>query len=147
MDDESWSDADFQKACKFGFTVGSGLVGAAVGSFGSGVTGGVAAPWAVPAAAGYGAMIGLGAALLVCPRVSPEKVRDFLSGQPMPRRDAASVLSALGELGGVSDKQQVLQLAAALRALHAAGEPRSAVATPAGTPRQHAQTVLACLRA
>lgn len=146
MDDLlEWSDADFQKACKYGFSAAGGLIGGAFGAFASTTTAGAAAPVTIPGGMLYGAALGLGMGLLACPRLSKEKVRAFLMGQAIPKRDAAAVLSALGGISGVRDKELLLRMAAALRQAHVV----SGGMTPmrdAGSPRAHAQVLAACLR-
>ena len=64
-----WTDEDLQKACKLWLTIGGGLMGDTFGGPASSAAAGVAAPLTVPAGAAYGATLGPGAALLVCPRV------------------------------------------------------------------------------
>lgn len=135
MDDSTiWSEEDFRQGCKVGFTVAGGLVGGAVGAFGAAGTGG-AGIVAMPVAIAYGAALGLGTALLVCPRVSPEKVRRFLSGEPVSRNNAGAIMNALGAISGVRDKKQLLVLAAAARHAH---RTRAAVASEPASSRSPA---------
>jgi hypothetical protein len=122
MDDlELWSDADMQKACRYGFVIAGGMIGAAFGGFASTATAGAAAPLTVPAGAAYGAALGLGTGLLACRFVTRDKVERLLGGQPTTLGDAKEVANALGKLTGVRDKEQIWYLLAQARGARVSG--------------------------
>jgi hypothetical protein len=138
-----WTEADWQKACKYGFTVFGGLVGGAFGGLASTPSAGAAAALTVPAGAAYGAAIGLTTGLLLCPRISKEKAEQFLSGAPMSKADAGRVLSALADVSAARSKDEVLQLAALLRTAHRLGvaDPKASIGRT--TPIACAHSLLA----
>jgi hypothetical protein len=149
MDDfEFWSEADWQKACKVGFTVAGGLVGGAFGALASTPTGGSAAPLTIPAGASYGAALGLGAGLLVCPHISKQKAEQFLSGEPMAKADAAQALRAMARISGARSKDEVLRLAATAQWAYSIDRAHGRRGSAASCSAQAgAQSVLASLRA
>ena len=136
-----WDDREIQTLCKAGFGAAGAAVGLAVASAGSGLTGGAAAPVLLPAGLLQGAALGLSAGVLACPYLTREKVESFLRGQPLSRRDAVDVLDAIGRVGGLHDKQEVLRAAQAMQQAWAArGAPLPA--QTAGSPMQHARQLL-----